>query len=200
MDAAPEYYNLTELQARNWTKALIKKFLGDADKERQNPRYRSTAPTRLYLAARVIKAEGTAEFVAAMKKRMEAGRRGIEAAHRRREQVLSWVEGLEIRLPEDSIESVTAKAVQSYNDLWTSRGKFEKRAMVDSPPAFIARISVNYLRHECSQYEKNLLAIFGKVGASEAYENLKDRILLKIAEAYPTLDDECFRQQMHARE
>jgi hypothetical protein len=109
--------------------------------------------------------------------------------------VLSWVEGLKIRLPKDPIKNVTAKAIQSYNDLWASREKFEKRAMVNSPPDFIARISVNYLRHHCSPYEKHLLDIYGKVGAAEAYENLKDRILLKIAKAYPTLKDECFRQR-----
>jgi hypothetical protein len=61
----PVYLGHATLRARGWDDALIRRFLPEPDKFRDNPFYRSHPPRRLYLLARVEAAEGTPEFLAA---------------------------------------------------------------------------------------------------------------------------------------
>ncbi len=52
------------LKQRGWTESMIKKFLGDADAEKDNPMYKSASPMKLYAMARVLDAESEESFIA----------------------------------------------------------------------------------------------------------------------------------------
>ncbi len=191
---------LADLKERGWTEAGIKKFLGDPDQMKKNPRYRSASPMRLFLEARVVKSEGSAEYQnwqAASQKRRKAAQ---ESAKKKKAQLLDSVRELEIELPALTKEELTRRACRHYNELWVGRGELDKGAGVNDAPEFLARIAANYLRHGCSKYEDELERLFGKVGTIEAKGILFERILARISELYPFLADECKEQVRRRKE
>ena len=61
--AVPEnYLTMAALRERGWTDAMIRDYLGEPDATRPNPRYRSAAPMKLYLAQRAEAAEASSEW------------------------------------------------------------------------------------------------------------------------------------------
>lgn len=53
---------------------------------------------------------------------------------------------------------------------------------------------VNFLRHECSHYDALLAETFGKTGREEAIDLIRRKVLDAIADAYPDLAFEAYRQ------
>ena len=58
------------------------------------------------------------------------------------------------------------------------------------------REKVNYLRHECTEYDYTLCDLYGKTGKHIAYPIIKNRILTEIGKCYPYLADEVSRQSI----
>jgi hypothetical protein len=52
---------------------------------------------------------------------------------------------------------------------------------------FLARITVNYIRHELSEYDQDLMGLWGRVGKGEAYLRLNKKSYAAIAAQYPEL-------------
>ncbi len=75
-----------------------------------------------------------------------------------------------------------------------NRKKTGKQIATDAPDEVLARIEVNYLRHEQSNYDAIRTALSGHVGAREGWLNLRFIVLTRIADAYPHLANECMRQ------
>ena len=69
-----------------------------------------------------------------------------------------------------------------------------KSASPDDDEDFLHRITVNFLRHECSHYDHELDRLYGKVGHDDAYLLLSGRIFNEIAKQYDWLAQECHRQ------
>jgi hypothetical protein len=59
-------YSLSALARRGWSKAMIARWLGDADRVTENPQFPKGAPMRIYDVARVEAAEATEAFAAAL--------------------------------------------------------------------------------------------------------------------------------------
>lgn len=73
-----------ELRNRGWTDGLISRFLGEADATRQNPRYRSKPPMRLWLKERAEAEEASPTFAEAKRKAdMRSGPASAAAKARR---------------------------------------------------------------------------------------------------------------------
>lgn len=197
--------SLAGLKARGWTPALIVRFLGGPDLMVPNPHYRSGPKMRLYRLARVETAEQSSGYreVSAKKAaaRQTASIRGKAANLARKNELLAWVDALPIVLVSLNEAEVAKEAVLHYNNLWMSRENYEKTASINDDPAFLVRISVNYLRrHECSRYEAMLEQVYGKVGVAEARRRIKGRVLSAICEAFPSLAGEFARQGTEMRE
>ena len=80
-------------------------------------------------------------------------------------------------------------------DWWEIRNQIDDRhAHLDSDPFFLARITVNYLRHWLTSYEKELHWIAGKVGVEEGCDLIKTKVLVAIASKYLWLAEECRSQ------
>jgi len=60
---------------------------------------------------------------------------------------------------------------------------------------FLNRIEVNYIRHNLTEYDRELEEMAGKIGVKEAVIKIKNRILDSIAEKYPELKGECVKQK-----
>ncbi len=171
-------------------------------KEVKNPHYRSGPSSRLVYRPDLVgilpELQRNAGEKVLREKRAQVARQVTEE---RRAKILRWVEELKVeveRFPDR--DALTREAVEHYNCLWQDRGRDDKFADVNADPAFLERITVNFLRHEGTQYEERLVDIWGKVGAEEARERVKIRVLEAIGKAYPHLAEECVRQDPRVRE
>ena len=187
-----EWISVAGLKGRGWTEGNIKSFLGEPDRLADNPHYKSAPKMKLFKLARVEKVEESSSFKEWQSKnatrRANIRLKSLEVMEKRRMQLLNFVDALEIEIPIIEKDELYRQAVESYNDLWSSRGDYEKVASIKSPRGFLDRITVNFLRHECSEYESQIDAMFGKVGNELAYIRLKIRILKAIAVCYPYLE------------
>lgn len=111
--------------------------------------------------------------------------------------MLDAIGRIEIIVPKLDEHVLWRRAVSHYEALWASRGR-DKRveyiAANSDSEAFRERITVNYLRHELTSYERQLASVYGSVGANDARIAIRRRILDAIAEAYLGLRDECEMQ------
>jgi hypothetical protein len=177
-----------------WTKTLLRKLLGAADATKRRP---GGGHYTFYQLARVKQAEQDVTFAAAQAgivSRREAGKR---AADTKRKELLGRVEAVEISVPRLAEHDLWRHASKHYEALWTSRGQ-DKTADYTPGDAggevFRARITVNYLRHTLTNYERQLASVYGRTGAVDARSVIRRRILDAIARAYPALKAECERQ------
>lgn len=193
----PDHCSHSTLLKRGWTEAGIKRFLKSPDKTASNPHYRSGADMKLYLLSRVESIESSAEYQSFCEVNKKRKNGSFNAVRTKREKLLHQVAGWNIYIPSQNFTDTVQEAIASYNDRRSDRsedGFLNDFATMNSGKEFLNRITVNYLRHRCSPYERKLTEISGKVGTKEAYILLNQSIFKKIAEIYPTLKDECDRQ------
>jgi hypothetical protein len=113
---------------------------------------------------------------------------------------LEYVSNLVIAVPVMSYEVLVQKACKGYNARLDHKYRKEQhylsepRATTDSDPGFLERITVNYLRHQLTSYEKNLGDLFGKKEQSKAVEEIRKKVYTAISKAYPQLAEECTAQ------
>lgn len=203
-----EMLTKTDVKARGWTDALIHKFLGDPDGTARNPRYRQKgAPVLLFLKRRVEAAETSEEFKTEMQKTVKR-RAGAKAGVKtKRENIIRHFESLEIRLTGSPLEDVRREAKEAY-DKRGPRGRSIRRdssdeddefdefgGLQETDADFSDRITVNYLRHKCTNYEAELKRKFGQVAREEWYPLFKKRVLDAIASRYPDLKEACESQK-----
>lgn len=189
--------NKSQIKGRGWTESQIKRFLGEPDKKRKNWRYRRSLIC-LYDPERVEKIESTDEFKRAQMKAVSRRKAALEAAERKRTAIENYIESLNIVVQQMDWDDLVREACLSYNSNRSLSANVA--ASSNSNQEFLERIMVNFLRHECSRYERELSQVSHNVGAAEARLLLKCRILDAIGDAYPDLALECSNQQMRAYE
>lgn len=182
------------LKQRGWNDGTIAKYLGASDVTLKNPVFKNAAPMQLYLLGRVeiieqepqVKAE-LAKIAVARSNRQQAARKAVET---KAEKLINWVDSLEIEIPIIDLEDLIRQSISHYNWFWQSRSDrpSEKYADFKDSSEFLRRITVNYLRHECTNYEEQLEEIGGKVGIETAYEMLKSKVNNAIYSQYPNLE------------
>lgn len=179
-------YTVPQLKKKWWTDALIKKFPGDADAERPNPRFRTGSPMRLYSIKRVNEIEQSQEFKEALalaRKRREASKKvARERSARLAEDCLK-----DVSVQEIPIRDLRRLAIKSQKDRYISREDFG-RDVGGADDATIERWMVNYARHNLSNYDSVRADYAGKVGVHEAAEAVRSAVLDKIAEIWPELE------------
>jgi len=194
LDAPEKLLLLTSVLERGWTRAMVEMFLGVPDQLRQNPRHRSGALMRFYALSRIEAAEQSVVFVERKAKAQERAKRGVAVAVRKYQELLDRVEALHIDVPKYGDEDVVWMAIDHYHRLWASRGEYSKYASLGDSPAFLGRITVNFLRHACSRYEDEFEQAYGEIGAENARRMIRGRVYGAIARRYPQYEGECDRQ------
>jgi len=180
---------------RGWTASLITTFLGEPDQTAPNPHYQRAAPMRLYAMDRVHQAEASDEFKVAQAKTKSRQAGAAKAVETKRQAALQHVKGLNIEVVRLDRDTVTRRAVNSYNSHWLNhRGRSGLMASPASDQAFLSRITVNYIRHELTQYDRHLEEVARRVGCQDAVDEIRARAYAAIAHAYEWLADECERQ------
>lgn len=154
-----------------------------------NSHYRSGPPTKLFALARVKRKERTKAFQAVQ---MEAEKRKASSAvavATKTARLLAEIRSVPVpALPALDEEELTQMAKQNYNSLHNGRSAH------GGDEAFIARITVNYVRHCLTDYEATLCQIAGRTGSGEARLLVAELVFDAIADAYPWLGCECGRQ------
>lgn len=185
---------------RGWTDKLLKIFLPIPDLTKQNPNYRSGPPMLLYYIDRVERIEDTEEFKSEKSRTSKRQVSANKAVETKMQQLREWVENIEINVPNCESSKLVKQACDHYNEIqnWRKsegRSTCGRYASPDSDPKFIERICVNYLRHCLTRYEEHLDEISGKVGFSDGYDKIRNKILSKISQVHPWLSQECERQK-----
>lgn len=176
------------LNREGWTTRLVSKLLGEPDMRKSMPYY--THPLCLYSIVRVKEAELTDTFKDAQVKLVKRRAAAAKAIETKRKKLMAEIESLEISVVKMSLNAARKKAIKSYND-WNYLGG----ASMNSDQEFLDRITVNYLRHECTEYDEALFDTYGNVGKNEAIKRIRQRVFDVIAKAYPELAIECLNQQ-----
>ena len=194
-DKKEEFITASGLKERGWTKKLIDTFLQYPDKIETNPVYKSAKPMKLYSLDRVKKAERRKKFKEEFekaKKRKASARKGVET---RVSNLLDWIDSIEIKIPlidQDKLIDIACKSYNEWQEYKAELRDYEcdyKCAAKDSDPEFIARICRNYLRHQCTSYERQLHKMYGKAGVQEGHDILQNRINDRINSMYPFIGD-----------
>ncbi len=160
--ADPRYITKSRLKGeRGWTDYTIRRILGEPDKYACNPHYKNAAPMRLYLIKRVDEAEKSCYFT----RHVPSAKQKLAAAK--------------------AVRTKTEKLVRWAESIWIGYN-FPKHSELSGEP----RHKVNYLRHECTTYDRALLGLYGETGKNVAYPIIKNRILARIAAAFPELKHE----------
>ena len=163
------YYRSSELKQRGWTDGLIKKFMPKPDETKTNPIVKSAAPMKLYKIKRAERIERSEKFIKEMEsisKRKTAARKAVET---KTAKTIEWANTLKINVPTLDKDKLLKKAIHHYE-------QFHETYVGSIDDEFANRISTNYIRHECTNYDRVLGALGGKVGRAKAYEILKEKV------------------------
>ena len=175
-----KYYRSSELKQRGWTDGLIKKFLPKPDETKTNPVIKSAAPMKLYKIKRAERIERSEKFIKEMEsisKRKTAARKAVET---KTAKTIEWANSIKFNVPTFNRDKLLKKAIYHYEQFHdTCVGSFDDE--------FAARISTNYIRHECTNYERVLGALGGKVGRAKAYEIIKGKVNQTIVDQHEWL-------------
>ena len=189
-----KFFNIKQLKERGWTQSKINSWLKEPDATIANPIYRSASPSKLFLIARVKRQEKNKRFIEwidkSKSKRQKLSKTLKEVNANKRRELIMYINSLNITIPKMSYSKLTKLAIEHYNDLWHSRGRYEKVATALDDRAFLNRICINMLRHEQEIYEEELYNLFGKIGKEEGYLILKEKVNSEICKIYPLLFEE----------
>lgn len=164
------FFHSSELKQRGWTEGLIKKFLPKPDETKTNPIVKSAAPMKLYKIKRVERIEKSEKFIKEMEsisKRKAAARKAVET---KTAKIIEWANTVKINVPTFSKDKLERNAIYHYQQYHDT--------IICGPidEDFINRISTNYIRHECTKYDRILDSLYGSVGKQKAYDIIKEKI------------------------
>lgn len=186
-----------------WSKTLIEKFLTVAETKR-NPVFACASPMKLYRREDVLSIMQTDEFKNEYEKMLSRRNRGKLIAQNKEDETLRAIrlkmqeitvsiqDNIEERAIHDKREHDRFVEEVYHNNYYLKEDTYE-----DAPQEVKDRWAVNYIRHNLTQYEKELYYNHNKVGCNKAYILYKNAVLSKIAEVYPQYAQECERQKTY---
>ena len=186
-----DFYNKSELSKR-WSLTLIEKYFPKCSKEKENPYYKCAPPMQLYDVSKVRKIESTDEFKADYEKTAKRKDAALARVKKKHDELVMYANEIQIDIPIMPKDKLIRKACNHYNS-WHSfkqECNYEYDYYMASPSSdeeFLKRITINYLRHQWTVYEKELDKFHRKVGKQEAHDVLKERINEAIKQKYEWL-------------
>src|ERR1700730_8861484 len=187
----PQMISIAGLKARGWTQARIAR-LGDPDAITRDAHDAKSAPMRLYDTARVASFEVSSEFLAAKAKAARRQCGAKTAVQTKRAALMQRDLEMHVSVETRPEHWVSGATIDAYNE-WRGEGD---GAAEDAPAEFLERITVNFIRHNLTAYDRALEEVAGRVGIASAVQAIRARIYSAIGESCPALADECSRQLM----
>lgn len=182
-----QYLTKTELATR-WSNSLIEKYFPQCSEERVNPHHKRGSPMQLYDIGEVRHIESGDDFKADYEKVLKRKNVALERAKNKREELMMYANGVQIVIPDFEKNKLIQKACEDYNWRLILNSKDDYcMATPSSSELFLKRITINYLRHQCTCYEEELRKFHKKVGVQEAHDILQQRINEAIKQKYEWL-------------
>ena len=187
-----------ELKGRGWTDAAIQRFAPAHDDERDNPYYKCAPSMRFWMRARIENIEQTEEFCTFLSRSVGRRAAAAKAVATKAAKIIEAAERMDVAVRTIPRDALLRAAIQDYNDYQEARYERDeiewREATRHSDARFLARIQVNYLRHQCTEYDRALAETAGRVGCVKAIMRIRERVYFAIATDYPWLADECRAQ------
>lgn len=190
-----KYRSKKKLRKRGWRGNMVEVLL------RRPDMFAEDTGEALYLRSRIREVEKTIEFKD-LKKRIDEQRKAQRKAsvEEKKKKYLAEVASKILRLPDMSLEEAIQAAIINYNERLPY---LRRKYVIQNEPvsektnsSFLYHITVNYLRHNVSDYSYMLcIEDRNRVGYGEAYIFMKGRILDIIAKQHLELADECTLQK-----
>lgn len=196
MKSDGQYFTQNELKERGWNLRMIAALLGEPDRLKPNPWYRSSPPIKLFSRSRVMTAEEGETFKAHLVKRARRSLAAAKGVETKKRLMVTLAEKINIKIPALSPDELLMRAVRNYNVHHADRGRWENYTTVqalapwDQPDSFRDRICVNYLRHNCTRYDQILRYLTSRIGRADAHRVLFRRVVEEIGSQYPMLAEE----------
>src|SRR4051794_11067818 len=125
--------------------------------------------------------EQSADFVSVRADRARRVESARKAAETKRDSLLRQVAEMQVRVRAQPIARVRRLAVDAYNDRLIDTERFEAEpASETSDPAFLERITVNFIRHELTAYDQELETVAGRVGVQDAVQAIRRKVFAAI--------------------
>jgi len=197
-----EYKCKTDLLKSGWSSSMIEKLYGKPDKTKRNSFYYNGPPISLYLITKIEMIEKTEEYKLLKEKFDKRSSKIKLSIDKQKKDFLNQISNnITIESIEEQIKNsysykhsyVVNDAIESYNNFHSYFDDFEI-VSINSDKDFLERITVNYIRHNLTNYEDELLKTFNKFGKHEVINLIKYNVLIAISNVYPHLKDECKRQ------
>lgn len=185
----------TTILSMGFTKSMIDKLLPEPILK-QNPRYKSAAPMKLWKEADVLAAMDTDAFreaTAKAERRKAAAAKAVDTK-RKNAEVLADDLIASIHVQRIDMQALQELAVAVQQKWYDFNGKDE---IVDPSRETVNRWMVNYIRHNLCEYDDSLYMLFrpgSLADKDELYPKVKRETLAKIAQVYPELAEECEAQ------
>lgn len=188
-DSRDAYIAKTVLLARpGWSKTLVSRLLGEPDRYKK-VRGRSVEMF-LYSLERVTQVESSPAFLSVQEALAKRKTAAAKAAATKTTKLLKAIAAMPLSVKALPLSTARSLAVDHYNN----RGRGNHFASLSDEPVFLDRITVNFIRHELTQYDETLMEAAGKTGVQQAVFAVRKRIYSAIAIAYPNLAWECESQ------
>lgn len=156
-DDHPILFSRQDLKERGWTPTMVKQFLGGPDLITSL----NSSGTRVFhqfFAERVEQAEQSEEFSKRHEAAAARSQCGKAITDQQAEEVKAtvrqWVQNLSIHPPR-SLGVLKEEAIAHQDRLYDQREQWDYSA-ADADPETIDRWCRNYLRHQCTNYDKLL--------------------------------------------
>lgn len=200
-----DYTSRSELRNRHWTPKQLA-LLPAPEKTESNPVRETAPPTQLWLDATVARVERSSAFKALVRTPEIIARQRAsaqKAADTQRAAAMAAVDAISLKVRTMGDDTVRKHAIHAFNEradvLYGERGTHVGPATADSDPAFLDRITVDYIRYRLTKYDRHHRDLDGRFGHVAARELMKDRVFDAIAEAYPRWSAEAVRQRDERR-
>lgn len=190
-----DYFTKSELRERGWTETGIKKFLKSPDRHIENHLYPNAAPMGLFKKSRASRIENSNEYKEWVK-RNERKKEGAHKAHQTKMNgLLEELQEYEIEIDEIDRSTLLALTVEHVKQHRSDSMREHLLQVLASDQVAQKVLMVNYLRHSVLCSKDISMKLHHRIGRDAANHRLNQLVCSKIAEIYPYLSEEAYKQR-----
>ena len=192
-DGGPFVSKKRLIQGFGWTRSLIARFLGDADRQTRN-KYNGSRKTALYHIDRIERVQITEEFLTAFREANKRRLATVKAIETKKQRIDANPAHVQLFDQEVLVKKACGYFYESVKD--------DARYFVEEPispeqcePDFLDFIVGFYVRYELTTFQIAAGSLKRKpIDWLQADQKTKKKALHEIARVYPWLSHECKRQ------
>lgn len=181
-------------------KSIIEKHL-PVPRLVDNPHYKCASPMKLYALSAVTGLLSLKEVQDAIEKRKRRSLAAKKAVETKLNNINAKVEAATQNLIIGKESNVEDNAIAAYNEHESYKTSLyddyaPRYITTQAPKEVLDRITVNYIRHQLTDYDDTLYLSQHMTGKHSFYRKYRNNVLDAIANAYPTYAAECENQKI----